>query len=133
MTSQQKGERTTVSMLYPFDDYLTTLYNIGREIFTPLGDRSKKTFAEIVNGLDTETLYEIHQSYTIKWGKYYSRSDFGEMIAKKLFQLEEPLDSLSEFAGTARDLYIWLRQQGGRQLCKKYVLIVAWMIARLHR
>src|SRR5450631_2180343 len=59
-----KVERKVVSMLYPFDDYLTTLYNIGREIFTPLGDRSKKSFIEIVVGLDSETLDEIYQSYT---------------------------------------------------------------------
>jgi hypothetical protein len=109
-----KGKNKAVAMLYPFDDYLTTLYTIGREIFTPLGDRSKKSFAELVIGLDGETQNEIYQSYTIKWGKYYSRGDFGEMIAKKLFQLDEPLDYLSDFAGDARDLYLWLRQQGGQ-------------------
>jgi Helicase conserved C-terminal domain len=109
-----KRERKTVAILYPFDDYLTTLYNIGREMFTPLGDRSKKSFAEIVAGLDSDTQDEIHQSYTIKWGKYYSRGDFGEMIARKLYQLDEPLDFLSDFAGDARDLYVWLRQQGGQ-------------------
>jgi Helicase conserved C-terminal domain len=109
-----KGKHKAVSMLYPFDDYLTTLYTIGREIFTPLGDRSKKAFAEIVTGLDSDTQDEIHQSYTIKWGKYYSRGDLGEMIAKKLYQLDEPLDYLSDFAGDARDLYVWLRQQGGQ-------------------
>jgi hypothetical protein len=109
-----KDERKTASILYPFDDYLTTLYNIGREIFTPLGDRSKKPFAELIANLDTETLYEIYQSYEVKWGKYYSRGDFGEMIAKALARLNEPLDHLPNFEGDARDLYVWLRQQGGR-------------------
>lgn len=108
-----KGSKVA-SMLYPFDDYLTTLYTIGREIFTPLGDRSKKTFAELVANLDTETLYEIYQSYKVKWGKYYSRGDFGEMIAKALARLDEPLDHLPDFEGGARDLYVWLRQQGGQ-------------------
>ncbi len=112
--SAAKGRKIASSMLYPFDDYLTTLYTIGREIFTPLGDRSKKTFAELVANLDTETLYEIYQSYKVKWGKYYSRGDFGEMIAKALARLEEPLDHLPNFEGGARDLYVWLRQQGGQ-------------------
>lgn len=107
-------ERKAVPMLYPFDDYLTTLYNIGREMFTPLGDRSKKTFAELIANLDTETLYEIYQSYKVKWGKYYSRGDFAEMIAKVLSQQSEPLDHLPDFEGSARDLYMWLRQQGGQ-------------------
>ncbi|MBV9711024.1 MAG: helicase-associated domain-containing protein [Ktedonobacteraceae bacterium] len=112
-------ERKAVPVLYPFDDYLTTLYTIGREIFTPLGDRSKKSFAELTANLDIETLYEIYQSYEVKWGKYYSRSDFGEMIAKALYQLDEPLDHLSGFEGDARDLYVWLRQQGGQVSMKE--------------
>jgi hypothetical protein len=107
-------ERKATQVLYPFDDYLTTLYNIGREIFTPLGDRSKKTYAELLASLDTETLYEIYQSYEVKWGKYYSRADFAEMMAKALSHLNEPLDHLSDFEGAGRELYVWLRQQGGR-------------------
>ncbi len=111
--SAPKG-RITTSVFYPFDDYLTTLYTIGREIFTPLGDRSKKPFTELMTNLDTEMLYEIYQSYKVKWGKYSSRGDFGDMIAKVLYRLDEPLDHLPDFEGDARDLYVWLRQQGGQ-------------------
>ncbi len=109
-----KGKLKAVPILYPFDDYLTTLYTIGREIFTPLGDRSKKSFTELVAGLDSDTQDEIYQSYTLKWAKYYSSGDIGEMIANRLSQLDEPLDYLPDFVGDARNLYVWLRQQGGQ-------------------
>ena len=111
--SSAKGEHKKFSIIYPFDDYLTTLYNIGREIFTPLGDRSKKSFTELIATLDNEILYDIYHSYDIEWKTYYSR-DAREMIAKMLFTLDEPLDYLSDLEGNIRDLYVWLRQQGGR-------------------
>ncbi len=101
-------------IVYPFEDYLGTLYSMGREIFTPLGDRSTKSFEEVLMGLDEELLYDIYQNYTVKWGGYRTRIDFVTMIVNVLAKLEEPLDYIPELDDRVRELYLWLRQQGGR-------------------
>jgi hypothetical protein len=56
-----------VPVVYPFQDYLGTIYSVGREMFTPKGDRSQKSLAELLTDLDTDYLYDIHQNYTVKW------------------------------------------------------------------
>ncbi|HEV2653909.1 MAG TPA: helicase-associated domain-containing protein, partial [Ktedonobacteraceae bacterium] len=103
-----------VPVVYPFQDYLDTIYNVGREMFTPKGDRSQKSLEELLVDLDTEYLYDIYQHYTVKWGKYVTRGDFVAMMTNVLLQLEEPLDFIPELNERARELYLWLRQQGGR-------------------
>ena len=114
LRTEEGRKRKVVPVVYPFEDYLDTLYTIGREIFTPLGDRSTKSLAEILTNLDEELLYDIYQSYNVKWGKYRTRTDFVAMIVNTLAKLKEPLDHITDFDERARDLYLWLRQQGGR-------------------
>ncbi len=103
-----------VPVVYPFQEYLDTLYSVGREMFTPKGDRSQKSLDELLTDLDTGFLYELYQRYTLKWDTYLTRADFVAMVVYTLSRLEEPLDFIPELDERARELYLWLRQQGGR-------------------
>ena len=101
-------------IVYPFEDYLDTIYAMGREMFTPTGDRSTKPFEEILQSVDEELLYDIYQTYKVKWGQYRTRADFVMMIVNGLNKLEEPLDFIPELDERVHELYLWLRRQGGR-------------------
>src|SRR5450755_199248 len=103
-----------VPVVYPFEEYLDTIYSVGRELFTPKGDRSQKSLEELLTDLDTGFLYDLYQRYTLKWGKYLTRAEFVAMVVDTLSNLEEPLDFIPELDERARELYLWLRQQGGR-------------------
>lgn len=118
-TGNRTGQVTeVVPIVYPYAETFDALQKAGREIFTPLGDRSTQSLDQLLAKAHQGILYGIMNNYELAWNPYHSRSDFKTMVVEKLLELEEPLDYLPNLSSDARELYLWLREQGGRMLAK---------------
>ncbi|GAC1394389.1 MAG: hypothetical protein NVS4B11_32900 [Ktedonobacteraceae bacterium] len=110
----KKSKTANVTMLAGFDESAESLYLIGREFFTPSGDRTKWDMERLVATLSENEIYKTMQNYNEAWGPYYSRSDASGLLVDALVEMEEPLDHLPNFDPLAYKLFVWLRKQDGK-------------------
>lgn len=103
-------------MIYPFKETLDILQRVGKEMFTPLGDRSECSLAEVLAQFHDVKLYQGMRMYNVEWGTYYSRAGISSMIVDKLMELDEPVDYVKTISKKAWRIYGLIREQGGRVL-----------------
>lgn len=104
------------STLTAFNESVDVLYQVGREFFTPSGDRSKWDLDKLLTTLPRHALYEVMKNYTVpkKMTTYYSEYDDASLVAERILDMVEPLDYLPKLEPKARELFVWLRKHGGQ-------------------
>ncbi len=112
--AQSNASVEKVKLLSVFNENVDPLYAVGREIFTPSGDRSRWDLDKLLSQLSEAELYKIIKNYDIQQGPYYSRSDLGYTIIEHLLDIREPLDHLPNIDAQSRRLSLWLREHSGR-------------------
>ena len=112
--STKKAKAENATLLAGFDESADSLYLVGREFFTPSGDRTKWDLERLLATLSEKELYKTMQSYNEAWGPYYSQGDALGMLVDTLIEMEEPLDHLPNFNPLAYKLFVWLRKQNGK-------------------
>lgn len=112
-TAPQKAVPKTL-LVYPFKESLESLQTVGRELFTPQGDRSTLPLHRLLTSISSGQVYQISQNYNIQPSSYYSQADSYFMILEGLLEADEPLDYFPNLDRHTRDVYQWLRRQRGR-------------------
>jgi hypothetical protein len=92
----------------------TALYTTGREEFVPIADRSDKTLDELLMPYRQGDLDQIGRRFGLTLQAYYSRNEVRTAIAENLSQAEAVRYALTQIEPRLRNLYEWLRKQGGR-------------------
>jgi hypothetical protein len=116
----QKGSRNRPTsseiapMIYPFREIVDILQHVGKEMFTPLGDRSEYSLAQVLAQFHDVKLYHSMRLYNVEWGIYYSRAEIHSIVIDKLMELDEPINHLKTISKKARQIYERIREQGGR-------------------
>lgn len=116
-TSKKATKPEKVTILTAISENAEILYEASREYFTPSGDRSKWDLDRLLTTLSYNDLDKALSHYGIPYKKpssYYGTHDT-LLITDKLIDMEEPLDHLSDFDATARKLFVWLREHGGKE------------------
>jgi hypothetical protein len=92
----------------------TALYTTGREVFVPIADRSDKTLDELLMPYRQGDLDQIGRRFGLTLQAYYSRNEVRAAMAENLSQAEAVRYALARVEPPLRELYEWMRQQGGR-------------------
>jgi predicted transcriptional regulator len=115
--SKKSAKGETVTVLAAISDIAELLYNTSREYFTPSGDHSRWDLDRLLTTLPYNDLNKVLSRYGIshKSSLYYNEGADPMFISDKLLDMDEPLNSLSELDTTARKLFVWLRERGGKE------------------
>ncbi len=115
--SKKTSKPEKVTMLAAFSDNAELLYNTSREYFTPSGDHSRWDLDRLLTTLPYGDFSKVLSLYGISYkaSLYYNEAADPMTVADKLIDMEEPLDSLSDLDATARRLFVWLRERGGKE------------------
>jgi hypothetical protein len=101
-------------IVYVPTELATGLYATGREIFVPQADRSEKTLDDLLLPYRQGDLDQIGRRFGLTIQAYYSRNEVRAAMAENLSQAEAVRYALARIEPPLRDLYEWLRAQGGR-------------------
>ena len=99
-----------------FNESVDGLYQVGREFFTPSGNRTKWDLDKLLLTLHPRALADLMKKYDAPRKKvaYNYEYDETDMIANYLLDMNEPLDHLPNLEPKARELFIWLRKHDGK-------------------
>jgi hypothetical protein len=109
-----QAEITEKPIVYVPTELATGLYATGREIFVPQADRSEKTLDDLLLPYRQGDLDQIGRRFGLTLQAYYSRNEVRAAMAENLSQPEAVRYALARIEPQLRDLYEWLRTQGGR-------------------
>jgi Helicase conserved C-terminal domain len=101
-------------IVYVPTELATGLYATGRELFLPQADRSDKTLDELLMPYRQGDLDQIGRRFGLSIQSFYSRNEVRAAMAENLSQAEAVRYALARVEPPMRDLYEWLRAQGGR-------------------
>ncbi len=101
-------------LAYVPTELATALYTTGREYFVPIADRSDKTLDELLMPYRQGDLDQIGRRFGLTLQAYYSRNEVRAAMAENLSQAEAVRYALARIEPRLRDLYEWVRAQGGR-------------------
>lgn len=95
-------------------ELVTGLHATGRELFVGHADRSDKSMDELLMPYRQGDLDQIGRRFGLSVQAYYSRNEVRAAIAQNLTQAEAVRYALARVEPGLRELYEWLRQEGGR-------------------
>jgi hypothetical protein len=101
-------------IVYVPTELATGLYATGRELFVPQADRSLHTLDELLMPYRQGDLDQIGRRFGLTIQAYYSRNEVRAAMAENLSQAEAVRYALARVEPPLRELYEWLRLQGGR-------------------
>lgn len=101
-------------IIYVPTELSTGLYVTGRELFVPQADRSTKSLDELLMPYRQGDLDQIGRRFGLTLQAYYSRNEVRAAMAENLSQAEAVRYALARVEPQQRELYEWLRRQGGR-------------------
>lgn len=101
-------------IVYVPTELATGLYATGRELFVPQADRSEQTLDELLMPYRQGDLDQIGRRFGLTIQAYYSRNEVRAAMAENLSQAEAVRYALARVEPQLRELYEWLRAQGGR-------------------
>jgi hypothetical protein len=101
-------------LAYVPTELATALYTTGREYFVPIADRSDKTLDELLMPYRQGDLDQIGRRFGLTLQAYYSRTEVRTAMAENLSQAEAVRYALARVESRLREVYEWVRAQGGR-------------------
>lgn len=105
-------------IVYVPTELATGLYATGRELFVAQADRSEQTLDDLLMPYRQGDLDQIGRRFGLTIQAYYSRNEVRAAMAENLSQAEAVRYALARVEPPLREVYEWLRAQGGRALLR---------------
>lgn len=132
ISSKKAASAQLVAHLVGFQENIEVLNLVGREIFTAKGDLSAQPFEKLLSIYHDNDLFQVARAYGLSLTTYYS-ADLRFELAEALLSIEEPLAYLPYLDESARKLFLWLREHGGKATMREARAYMALDDAALSR